>query len=142
MYRSRRTGPSTAATVTLTLLLTIGTAACSTPTDGDVAPYAVSTRGDPEFESTFRHEFADVEGVRMHYVTGGSGRPVGLIHGGPQTWYGWWQIMPARAKHHTVYAVDLPEEGDSAGSPSGYDKATLGCRGAADRHAPPPAPQG
>jgi pimeloyl-ACP methyl ester carboxylesterase len=61
----------------------------------------------------------------MHYVTGGSGTPVVLIHGWPQTWYGWWPIMPALAEHHTVYAVDLPGLGDSTGTPAGYDKATL-----------------
>jgi hypothetical protein len=59
----------TVATVTLTLLLTMGTAACSTPTAGDVPPYAVATQDDPQFENTFRHGFADVDGVRMHYVT-------------------------------------------------------------------------
>lgn len=115
----------TAATVLITVLLAICAAACSTPAADDVPPYAVATQGDPEFESTFRHEFADVDGVRMHYVTGGSGPPVVLVHGWPQTWFGWWPIMPALAEHHTVYAVDLPGLGDSAGSPTGYDKATL-----------------
>lgn len=115
----------TVATVALALLLTICTAACSTPTAKDVPSYTVATRDDPQFTSTFRHEFADVDGVRMHYVTGGSGPPVVLIHGWPQTWYGWWPIMPALAKNHTVYAVDLPGLGDSTGSPTGYDKATL-----------------
>ncbi|MEW9556205.1 alpha/beta fold hydrolase [Nonomuraea sp. NPDC050783] len=115
----------TTVTVTLTLLLTIGTAACSAPTAGDVPSYAVATQNDPEFDNTFRHEFADVDGVRMHYVTGGSGTPVVLVHGWPQTWYAWWPIMPALAEHHTVYAVDLPGLGDSTGSPAGYDKATL-----------------
>lgn len=112
------------ATVALTLLLTIGAAACTTST-ADVPSYAIATQGDPQFENTFRHEFADVDGVRMHYVTGGSGTPVVLIHGWPQTWYGWWPIMPALAEHHTVYAIDLPGLGDSTGAPSGYDKATL-----------------
>ncbi|MGY1898739.1 alpha/beta fold hydrolase [Nocardia gipuzkoensis] len=112
------------ATVALTLLLTIGATACSATTP-EVAPYAAATQGDPAFEETFRHEFADVDGVGMHYVTGGSGTPVVLIHGWPQTWYGWWPIMPALAEHHTVYAVDLPGLGDSTGSPIGYDKATL-----------------
>lgn len=103
-HRSART----VATLALTLMLTIGVAtACSTPTVGDVAPYAVATQNDPAFQGTFRHEFADVDDVRMHYVTGGSGTPVVLIHGWPQTWYGWWPIMPALAEHHTVYAVDL-----------------------------------
>ncbi|WP_040871847.1 alpha/beta fold hydrolase [Nocardia exalbida] len=112
------------ATVALTLGMTMGAAACVT-TDPDVAPYAAATHGDPAFEDTFRHEFAEADGVGMHYVTGGSGTPVILIHGWPQTWYGWWPIMPALAEHHTVYAVDLPGLGDSTGSPTGYDKATL-----------------
>ncbi|WP_228838526.1 alpha/beta fold hydrolase [Nocardia amamiensis] len=112
------------ATVALTLLITMCGAGCSTTTP-DPAPYAAATKGDPAFEDTFRHEFADVDGVGMHYVTGGSGTPVVLIHGWPQTWYGWWPIMPALAEHHTVYAVDLPGLGDSTGSPTGYDKATL-----------------
>ncbi|MBO2448198.1 alpha/beta hydrolase [Actinomadura barringtoniae] len=109
----------------LALLLAIGVAACSSPTVGDVPAYAAATRNDPAFKNAFRHEFADVDGVRMHYVTGGRGTPVVLIHGWPQSWYGWWPIMPAIAKKHTVYAVDLPGLGDSAGSPTGYDKATL-----------------
>lgn len=107
-----------------TALLTIGAAACGT-SDADVPGYAVATQSDPQFKSTFRHEFADVDGVRMHYVTGGRGTPVVLIHGWPQTWFGWWPVMPALAERHTVYAVDLPGLGDSAGSPTGYDKATL-----------------
>ncbi|GLU48330.1 epoxide hydrolase [Nocardiopsis ansamitocini] len=114
----------------LALLLTIATTACSTPAStptagGDVPAHSAATQDDPRFKDTFRHEFADVDGVRMHYVTGGSGTPVVLIHGWPQTWYGWWPIMPELAEHHTVYAIDLPGLGDSTGSPTGYDKATL-----------------
>ncbi|WP_424186993.1 alpha/beta fold hydrolase [Actinokineospora sp. G85] len=125
--RTRRAHPTarTVAALVLTTLLTAGTAACSTPTAGDTAPHAAATQDDPAFHSAFRHGFADVDGVRMHYVTGGSGPPVVLIHGWPQTWYGWWPIMPALAERHTVYAVDLPGLGDSTGAPTGYDKATL-----------------
>ncbi|MCP2292190.1 alpha/beta fold hydrolase [Nocardia amikacinitolerans] len=127
-YRLAETvsGPvRTLVTAVLALLLTIGTAACATPAADNVPAYAAVTQDDPRFTSTFRHEFADVDGVRMHYVTGGSGPPVVLIHGWPQTWFGWWPIMPALAEHYTVYAVDLPGLGDSTGSPTGYDKATL-----------------
>jgi pimeloyl-ACP methyl ester carboxylesterase len=117
---------SALAAVMLAFLLTIGTAACATPAaDDHVPPYAAATRNDPKFTNTFRHEFADVDGVKMHYVTGGKGSPVVLLHGWPQTWYGWWPVMPALAEHHTVYAVDLPGLGDSTGSPAGYDKTTL-----------------
>ncbi|WP_439657161.1 alpha/beta fold hydrolase [Lentzea sp. HUAS TT2] len=96
--------------------------ACSTP---QPEPHAQITQHDPAFQKTFRHEFAEVDGLNIHYVTGGSGTPVVLIHGWPQTWYGWWPIMPALAEHHTVYAIDLPGLGDSTGTPKGYDKATL-----------------
>ncbi|MGV9676580.1 alpha/beta fold hydrolase [Nocardia sp. NPDC003482] len=113
---------SLAAVVLAVLLTTVGTA-CSTTTA--VAPYAAATHDDPAFARAFRHEFAEIDGVRMHYVTGGHGSPVVLLHGWPQTWYGWWPIMPALAENHTVYAVDLPGLGDSTGTPTGYDKATL-----------------
>ncbi|MGF6885264.1 pimeloyl-ACP methyl ester carboxylesterase [Nocardia sp. GAS34] len=112
-----------AAVVALAILLAIGTGACATTTP--IPAYAVATHGDPKFENTFQHRFTDVDGVRMHYVTGGHGTPVVLIHGWPQAWYGWWPIMPALAEHHTVYAVDLPGLGDSTGTPTGYDKAAL-----------------
>ena len=114
----------TMATAALTFLLTIGAVACTTQAD-DAPAHTVATRDDPEFKGTFQHEFATVDDVRMHYVTGGSGPPVVLLHGWPQTWYGWWPIMPELAEHHTVYAVDLPGLGDSTGAPTGYDKATL-----------------
>ncbi|GLY47284.1 alpha/beta hydrolase [Lentzea sp. NBRC 102530] len=107
-------------TVALLLLIT----ACSAPA-ADVPAHAAVTQHDPAFQRTFRHEFADVDGVKMHYVTGGSGSPVVLLHGWPQTWYGWWPIMPALAERHTVYALDLPGLGDSTGTPKGFDKATL-----------------
>ncbi|MEU3305315.1 hypothetical protein ABZ729_36710 [Streptomyces sp. NPDC006678] len=64
-----------------THLLAIATAACSTPTArNDVPGYAAAVQGDPRFENTFRHECADVDGVRMHYATGGSGTPVVLMN--------------------------------------------------------------
>lgn len=95
------------------------------PVPPGVTGFDAATRDDPEFDGTFRHGFADVDGVRMHYVAGGTGPPVVLLHGWPQSWYAWWPIMPALAEHHTVYAVDLPGLGDSEGVPTGYDKATL-----------------
>ncbi|OLF10830.1 alpha/beta fold hydrolase [Actinophytocola xanthii] len=87
--------------------------------------FDAATRGDDEFNRRFRHEFADVDGVRMHYVTGGTGEPLVLLHGWPQSWYEWREIMPALADRYTVYALDLPGLGDSTGAPPSYDKATL-----------------
>lgn len=120
MHRNlRRAAAALAATVLLT--------ACGPTTEAVDRPadHEAATHGDAEFSARFRHEFADVDGVRMHYVTGGSGPALVLLHGWPQTWYSWREIMPALADHFTVYAVDLPGLGDSAGSPPSYDKATL-----------------
>ncbi|MGO1055431.1 alpha/beta fold hydrolase [Crossiella sp. CA198] len=109
----------------IALALLLSTAACAAPPAAEIPAHATATHGDPAFAKTFRHEFAEVDGVRMHYVTGGRGTPVVLLHGWPQTWFGWWPILPALAEHHTVYAVDLPGLGDSTGTPAGFDKATL-----------------
>lgn len=104
--------------------LVLLTSACGTA--GDPVPaHEKVTRGDAGFAQRFRHEFADVDGVKMHYVTGGRGAPLVLLHGWPQTWYGWHRVMPALADHFTVYALDLPGLGDSTGAPPSYDKATL-----------------
>jgi pimeloyl-ACP methyl ester carboxylesterase len=93
--------------------------------DAAAPAFDSATRDDAEFNSRFRHETADVDGVRMHYVTGGTGEPLVLLHGWPQSWYAWREIMPALADRYTVYALDLPGLGDSEGAPPGYDKATL-----------------
>jgi pimeloyl-ACP methyl ester carboxylesterase len=125
---------SLAAAATAAIML-FPVAAC-TASDGPTTAGAVDapaqsagvdsgTTGDAEFARLFRHEFADVDGVRMHYVTGGSGPALVLLHGWPQTWFEWRGIMPALARHFTVYALDLPGLGDSEGAPPSYDKATL-----------------
>jgi hypothetical protein len=46
---------------------------------------------------TFSHHTAPVNGIQMHYVIGGQGDPVVLLHGWPQTWYEWRHIMPELA---------------------------------------------
>jgi pimeloyl-ACP methyl ester carboxylesterase len=73
---------------------------------------------------TFSHHTASVNGIQIHYVIGGAGEPVVLLHGWPQTWYEWHHIMPALAKNYTVIAPDLRGLGDSSKPPTGYDGDT------------------
>ena len=73
---------------------------------------------------TFSHQTASVNGIQMHYVIGGHGDPVVLLHGWPQTWYEWHHIMPALAKNYTVVAPDLRGLGDSSKPVTGYDGNT------------------
>ena len=54
----------------------------------------------------FRSGYAKVNGIRMHYVTGGRGRPLVLVPGWPQTWWEFRKIMPELARRYRVIAVD------------------------------------
>ena len=74
---------------------------------------------------TFSHHTTTVNGNQIHYVIGGHGDPVILLHGWPETWYGWHQVMPALAKKYTVIAPDLPGLGDSSKPLTGYDGKTV-----------------
>lgn len=76
-------------------------------------------------DERFSHGTADVNGTRLHYVRGGAGSAVVLLHGWPQTWAAWRRVMPALADRHTVVAVDLRGVGGSAVEDAGYDKQTL-----------------
>jgi pimeloyl-ACP methyl ester carboxylesterase len=73
----------------------------------------------------FQHHYAEVGEVVLHYVTLGSGPPVVLLHGWPQTWYEWRFVMPRLAERFTVIAPDLRGLGDSSRPLTGYDKRTV-----------------
>lgn len=79
---------------------------------------------DAAFWRSFTSESAQVGPIRLHYVTGGSGDVVVLLHGWPQTWFEWRDLMPDLAKRYRVIAVDLPGLGDSEGL-AAYDKRTV-----------------
>lgn len=72
-----------------------------------------------------------VNGTSLHYVRGGQGPAVILIHGMPEDWTEYKAIMPRLAQRFTVVAVDLPGLGQSAPAAGGYEAASL----AADIHA-------
>ncbi|GAB3438842.1 alpha/beta fold hydrolase [Actinophytocola sediminis] len=73
----------------------------------------------------FRDGYATVNGVRLHYVTGGQGRPLVLLPGWPRTWWEFHLAMPALARTNRVFAVDLRGMGRSAKPADGYDKKTM-----------------
>lgn len=73
---------------------------------------------------TFSHRLAIVNGIQMHYVIGGQGNPLVLLHGFPETWYEWRHVMPAFAKNYTVIVPDLRGLGDSSKPLTGYDGKT------------------
>ena len=75
--------------------------------------------------SGFESEFAQVNRTRLHYVRGGSGPALVLLHGFHEDWYEFRLVMPRLAKKFTVVAVDLRGVGESAPSETGYEAANL-----------------
>jgi pimeloyl-ACP methyl ester carboxylesterase len=67
---------------------------------------------------------ADVDGVKLHYLTAGRGPAVILMHGYAETSRMWKPILPLLAEKFTVIAPDLPGIGDSSIPESGIDMIT------------------
>jgi len=63
------------------------------------------------------------EGATINLRYGGSGPPVLLLHGYPQTHAMWHLVAPRLAERFTVVAADLRGYGDSAKPPGGEDHA-------------------
>jgi len=55
----------------------------------------------------------DVDGLRLHYLTAGSGEPLILLHGYAETSRMWRPVIPVFAEKFTVIAPDLPGIGES-----------------------------
>jgi pimeloyl-ACP methyl ester carboxylesterase len=76
--------------------------------------------------ATISHYKTLVNGFLMHYVIGGEGDPIVLLHGWPETWYEWRRIIPELiANNYTVIAPDMRGLGDSEKPQTGYDTKTL-----------------
>jgi pimeloyl-ACP methyl ester carboxylesterase len=73
----------------------------------------------------FVSETAPVNGTMLHYVRGGSGPAVILLHGFPEDWYAFHRVMPRLAERFTVVAVDLRGIGGSAATAGGYEAANM-----------------
>jgi pimeloyl-ACP methyl ester carboxylesterase len=71
------------------------------------------------------HRFVDAGGLRTHVALAGGGPPVLLLHGWPQHWYLWRDVIPLVAAHACVIAPDLRGFGWTDAPRSGYRKDQL-----------------
>src|SRR6202171_6323337 len=69
--------------------------------------------------------FADVNGVRLHFLVPAKGDPVVLLHGYAETSHMWLPLIAKLADKHSVIAPDLRGFGESAAPPDGYTKAAM-----------------
>jgi pimeloyl-ACP methyl ester carboxylesterase len=72
-----------------------------------------------------RHEYADVNGIRMHYAVAGSGPLVVMLHGFPDFWYTWRRQIPALAGRFTVVAPDQRGYNETSKPAWGYEVDVL-----------------
>ena len=69
---------------------------------------------EADFFPGFKHRTAKTSGATINFVTAGSGPPLLLLHGYPQTHIEWRDVAPQLAKSFTVVAADLRGYGDSS----------------------------
>ena len=53
------------------------------------------------------HDYADVNGMRLHYVHEGSGPLFMFLHGFPEFWYEWRNLLPEFGRDHLALAPDM-----------------------------------
>ena len=90
------------------------TAACG-PADGDVEPLVPGAV----------HRFATVVGERWHWVESGSGPPLVVLHGFPESWYAWSELVETMSSDFRVLAIDLKGAGLSSTSDGDYSVAAV-----------------
>ena len=102
--------------------------AATTPAAAQTEEEALAV--DAEFFPGFRTEKVQTSGAVIHSVIGGSGPPILLLHGAPQSRVSWAAVARELARDHTVVVTDLRGYGDSgkiAGSEdhNEYSKRTM-----------------
>src|SRR4030095_2323606 len=78
--------------------------------------------------SAIESRFADVEGLRLHYLTAGKGPAVILLHGYTQTGRMWRPLFPKLTDQVTGLPPDPPGIGDSGIPKDGFDMKTAAIR--------------
>ena len=77
------------------------------------------------FAQAPQSKFAEVNGVRLHYLIAGKGDPVVLLHGYAESSHMWLPLIAKLADKHAVIAPDLRGFGQSAAPEDGYTKAAM-----------------
>jgi len=91
-----------------------------------------ATAGEPAwkklFPSNFRNERIKTSGAEINAVIGGSGPPVLMFHGAPQSLITWRMIAPDLARDYTLVMCDLRGYGDSSKPEGEKDHTTYSKR--------------
>jgi pimeloyl-ACP methyl ester carboxylesterase len=58
-------------------------------------------------KNMFQHKYADVNNIRIHYVTVGKGRLIMFLHGFPEFWYEWKNQLAEFGRDYQAVAPDM-----------------------------------
>ena len=94
---------------------------------------AAAQPNDARWFPGFRSEAVSAGDATIHAVIGGSGSPILLLHGAPQSHVSWSRVATELARDHTVVTADLRGYGDSSKPAGGGDHAAYSKRAMADR---------
>ncbi len=97
----------------------IASAGAILPSAGSAASPVDEKLPASQFFPGFKHLKAKTTGATINFVTAGSGPPLLLLHGYPQTCIEWRKVAPQLAKKYTVVAADLRGYGDSSAPADG-----------------------
>jgi pimeloyl-ACP methyl ester carboxylesterase len=112
------------AALALTLVAGCQTPGAHAPREGPSATRETACT-DETMRAGFASDIAQVNGTTLHYVSGGQGPALILIHGFPENWSAYAKIMPRLASRFRVVAIDLRGIGGSTPAEGGYDVATM-----------------
>jgi pimeloyl-ACP methyl ester carboxylesterase len=87
---------------------------------------STSLQTPPELAGT-THEWVDAGGLRTHVALAGpeDAPPLLLVHGWPQHWWSWREVIPELARTHRVICPDLRGHGWTDAPRAGYEKEQL-----------------
>jgi haloacetate dehalogenase len=100
----------------------------ASPTDRQPATTTPALGTTLRFFPGFTAEKVKTSGAELYVLKGGSGPPVLLLHGAPQTHLSWRLVAPELAVTHTVIVPDLRGYGDSSKPPDGERHANYSKR--------------
>jgi len=58
-------------------------------------------------KNMFEHKYADVNNIRLHYVTVGKGKLIMFLHGFPEFWYEWKNQLAEFGRNYQAVAPDM-----------------------------------
>ena len=61
----------------------------------------------PLGKDMFEHKYADVNNIRLHYVTVGKGKLIMFLHGFPEFWYEWKNQLAEFGRDYQAVALDM-----------------------------------